>query len=326
MTTKETENMVISLDPTILRPNRHNPNRMSDEALHAMELRFRRQQCVDKPITARVVTGEDGNVFYEIIDGEQTTKAAIAADLKQVPVIIREKAAKSNTIAIVDMIVLNHHGQVCPLALGRAIREAMRAYKEQTNKELSGRSIAERLGKSEASVRNVLGFCEVADYHASADSDGWINRVDGEQWPTEVEVSQLTVSQMRGWLDRIPKRKEGNAGVASDDQGDLADMFSSDGVLEDSVSAKRAEEKREKAEEKKKLSAVKALSNQSDRLKAICIFKWSEAVADMANGDDIPYHRKEYIIKTIAAGLSKTDRASLMKELGKLRATRETAE
>lgn len=132
-----------------LAPGEHQPRRHFDEeSLHELSQSISAQGVI-QPIVARALGGER----YEIIAGERRWRAAQMAGLKSVPAVVRVLDKRgAMAIALVENI---QRADLNPLeeaeALGRLLDEC----------QLTHEQVAEAVGKSRATVSNLLRLTEL---------------------------------------------------------------------------------------------------------------------------------------------------------------------
>ena len=166
-----------------LVPNDWNANKLSEEDAAALAERIKEKGEVDKPITARQLA--DGS--YQIIDGEQTWRAAQIAGLADLPVILSKM---DDAEAIATTFVKNLHGEMNPVILGRNIIRMQEIY-AANGEELTNPKAAKLMNKSEGTVRNYLLYAEAA---------ALVGSVPG--WPDEAAIAALAVPALRTLLDK----------------------------------------------------------------------------------------------------------------------------
>jgi ParB/RepB/Spo0J family partition protein len=183
-----------------LKPNDWNPNRLDEEDQELLAERIKEKGEVDKPVTARPIKGGG----YEIIDGEQTWRAAERAGLAEIPVIITEL---EDAEAIATTFVKNLHGEMNPIILGRNIIRMKELFAKR-GEELSNPQAAKLMNKTEGTVRNYLLYAEAAQHVGSV-----------PDWPDEAAIAALSVAAVRKLLDTL---KAGDGGEQADDAAQLA--------------------------------------------------------------------------------------------------------
>jgi ParB family chromosome partitioning protein len=141
----ETTNRSRNLPIAFLRPNPHQPRRMFD----AEEMKGLTASIVEKGVLQPILVRPTGTAdLYEIVAGERRWRAAQAAKLHEVPVIIRSFSdVQSLEIAIIENV------QRADL---NAIEEAA-AYSELMDKfRYTQERVSEVVGKSRSHVANML--------------------------------------------------------------------------------------------------------------------------------------------------------------------------
>ena len=98
---KKVAPVMLLVKPEKVLANKWNPNRM-DEEIFAKELLSIQTHGFIDPILIREVKGEDGKVYFEIVDGEHRWRAAGQLGLKEIPAVnlgvISDTQAKKLTI------------------------------------------------------------------------------------------------------------------------------------------------------------------------------------------------------------------------------------
>ncbi|ABE57033.1 chromosome segregation DNA-binding protein [Shewanella denitrificans OS217] len=135
---------LIELDLDLLQPGKYQPRRdMSPEALEELAESIRSQGVI-QPIVVRQV----GSGQYEIIAGERRWRAAQLAQLNKIPCLVKQVADEAAVaIALIENIQredLNAMEEA--VALNRLLEEF----------ELTHQQVADAVGKSRASVSNLL--------------------------------------------------------------------------------------------------------------------------------------------------------------------------
>lgn len=174
-----------------LMPNAFNPNELTKSQFHSLVLELRKAGTNHKPVRYRMANGA-----REIIDGEQTWRAAIEAGLSEVQ-IEREDADEYEARRL--CVRANHGGKANPLKLARLIGEMQRLDNRKTNSD-----IAADLGVSEGTIRNRLLYLELAE-RAKKD----------KTLPTEADIAGLSVRQVRDLLGVDQEESEGNGAAAA---------------------------------------------------------------------------------------------------------------
>jgi ParB family chromosome partitioning protein len=132
----------VSLDK--LRPNPEQPRRYFGEE----ELKELANSIREHGIIEPIIVQEDENGFYTIIAGERRCRAAMMADLKEVPVLVRSYTPETQLeIALIENI---QRTDLNPIEEALAYRKLM----ELTG--LSQDSVAVKVGKNRSTVANAL--------------------------------------------------------------------------------------------------------------------------------------------------------------------------
>jgi len=113
-------------------------------------------QGVVQPIVARVLVGKtDAGPAYEIIAGERRWRAAQMAGLSEIPTIVREVAdGDAIAMALIENI---QRENLNPLEESRALDRLIREF------DLTHQEAANAVGRSRASVSNLLRLLELSD-------------------------------------------------------------------------------------------------------------------------------------------------------------------
>ncbi|MBB3936313.1 ParB/RepB/Spo0J family partition protein [Aureimonas phyllosphaerae] len=138
--------------PSELRPNPKNPRRHFDETELEELTASVRQHGVVQPILVRRVEGAGG---FEIVAGERRWRAAKAAALKDVPVVLREISDRQSLeIAIIENV---QRADLDPIeeALGYEMLIAEHGYTQA--------DLADVVGKSRSHVANTLRLLKLPD-------------------------------------------------------------------------------------------------------------------------------------------------------------------
>jgi len=175
--------MFMSLATASLRPNHYNPNQMSSTAFDELVAEVAHLRRCPKPIVVR----RDGDGWV-IVDGEHGWRAAQEVGLSEVTC---EVVDLDGFEAMRQTYKRNQHGQHDPVRLGRMFR-LMTA-----DRGCSQRQLASAIGVSEATIRNAVLFAVAADLR---------NDYAGEGAAAAVEMSSLTVRQVRAYVGRDPNR------------------------------------------------------------------------------------------------------------------------
>lgn len=167
-----------------LQPNDWNPNSMPTDDLKAMVARFQANKGVDKPATVRVLSPD----VYQLLDGEQTWRAAKLAHLATLPCIVVEM---DDTQALATTFVKNLHGVLSPVIVGRNILR-MKELSSEAGKPLTNGHVAKLMSKSEGTIRNFLIYAEAM---------AWVGKVEG--YPSETEIAAMQVREVRALVEQM---------------------------------------------------------------------------------------------------------------------------
>ncbi|SIO22673.1 ParB/RepB/Spo0J family partition protein [Salinivibrio sp. ES.052] len=132
------------LPVTALEPGQYQPRQgMAEEALEELTESIRAQGVIQPLVVRQIASGR-----YEIIAGERRWRAAKQAGLKSVPCLVREMTDKvASAVALIENIQReNLNAMEEAQALARLVDEF----------ELTHQQLAESLGKSRATISNLL--------------------------------------------------------------------------------------------------------------------------------------------------------------------------
>ena len=114
-----------------------------------------RSQGVVQPIVVRPIPGKGGEQRYEIVAGERRWRAAQLAGLEKMPAVIREIPDEAAiAMALIENI---QRENLNPLEEARALDRLIREF------DLTHAEAAEAVGRSRASVSNLLRLLELSD-------------------------------------------------------------------------------------------------------------------------------------------------------------------
>jgi len=141
-----------------LRPGRYQPRSRMDETALAELAASIRQHGVMQPIVVRPL-GAEGGVqgarVYEIIAGERRYRAAQAAGLAEVPVIVREATdQEALALALIENI---QREDLNPLEQARAVKRLIDEF------QYSHEQAAEAIGRSRSATTNLLRLLNLAE-------------------------------------------------------------------------------------------------------------------------------------------------------------------
>ncbi len=140
------------IDIELIRPDPDQVRKVDTQSQGFAELLASvREHGVLEPITVRVVD-HGGKVPYQIVTGERRYLAALRAELKTVPAIVRE--VDDTTKAVHQLVENLQRENMNPIEEAKAFHRYLAAT-GQTQEQL-----AKRIGKSKAYVSQVLGILE----------------------------------------------------------------------------------------------------------------------------------------------------------------------
>jgi ParB family chromosome partitioning protein len=148
-----------------LRPGRYQPRRrLSEDALSELADSIR-EQGVLQPLVVRPVAPGSGD--FEIVAGERRWRAAKMAGLATVPVIVRELDGQSAlAVALIENL---QREDLNPIDQAHSLSRLAHEF------ELTHAQVATAVGRSRASVTNLLRLLELADEVKDLLADGRID-------------------------------------------------------------------------------------------------------------------------------------------------------
>jgi len=133
-----------------LSPNPHQPRRQVEDQAFAELIESIREQGVLQPI---LVTRTEQSEHYRIIARERRWRAAMAAGLSEVPVLVREaSSAQALELALIENI---QRSDLNCIEEARAYQQLQEAF------GLSQEQIATRVGKNRSTVANLLRLLQL---------------------------------------------------------------------------------------------------------------------------------------------------------------------
>lgn len=133
-----------------LSPNPHQPRLQVEDQAFAELIESIREQGVLQPI---LVTRTEPSQHYRIIAGERRWRAAMAAGLSEVPVLVREaSSAQALELALIENI---QRSDLSCIEEARAYRQLQEAF------GLNQEQIATRVGKNRSTVANLLRLLQL---------------------------------------------------------------------------------------------------------------------------------------------------------------------
>lgn len=193
------EDRVERIDVTKLRPNPYQPRRHFDEtALNELAASIRHYGVV-QPL---VVMPAQGGI-YTLIAGERRWRAAILANLKQVPAIIRS----SKELEQLELALIENVQRVDLSPLEQAV--SIERWHEQFS--ISYDAIASRLGKATSTVNNIVRLLQLpADAHAALQkqqiTEGHARSILALKGLAEQQAQLLAAIIKHGWSVRQAER------------------------------------------------------------------------------------------------------------------------
>lgn len=149
--TSEAQPGLLEVQTNRLQPSPYQPRRtIDDEALRELAQSIRAQGVI-QPIVVRAVDEKQ----YEIIAGERRWRAAQLAGLIKVPVVVKDISEQA---AVAIALIENIQRQDL-----NAIEEALALNRLMTEFELTHQQVADIVGKSRASVTNLLRLLKLND-------------------------------------------------------------------------------------------------------------------------------------------------------------------
>ena len=170
-TTEETEEIIATDGPlrrvpvASIRPNQFQPRKaFNDESLQTLASSVK-ELGVLQPIIVRPVDGEEGQ--YELIAGERRWRAAIIAELEQVPVLVQVDV--NDRLSLEQAVVENlHRVDLHPLEEAAAYQQLIDEF------DLTHEQVAQRVGKSRANITNTLRLLQLGEAAQAALATGQI--------------------------------------------------------------------------------------------------------------------------------------------------------
>ncbi len=194
-----------SLPVEFMRPGKYQPRKdMTDEGLQELANSIKVQGVI-QPIVIRPLDKPDQ---YEIIAGERRWRAAQRAELAEVPVIIKKV---EDNAAIAMSLIENIQREDL-----NAIEEAVALQRLKQEFELTHQEVADAVGKSRATVTNIMRLLTLADSVRRMIEHGDLEMGHGrallsmplEQQPTvakQVAEKSLSVRETEKLVQRLLK-------------------------------------------------------------------------------------------------------------------------
>lgn len=135
-----------------LQAGRYQPRTLMDDVAISALAESIRQQGVMQPLLVRAIAGAGAE--YEVIAGERRLRAAIKANLKEVPVIIKE--VSDEQAAIMALIENIQREDLNPMEEARGIKRLLEEF------ALTHDQIASAIGRSRSATSNLLRLVNLA--------------------------------------------------------------------------------------------------------------------------------------------------------------------
>lgn len=195
---QDTEARIETLPVDRLQPGRFQPRqRFDEEALTELADSIRAQGII-QPIVVRRLAGE----AYEVIAGERRLRAARIAGLAEVPCLVREVDDRSAlAMALVENI---QREDLNTVEQARALERLLNEF------GLTHEQLARTLGRSRASVSNLLRLLELPDEVLQLLAQGALDMGHARALvtlPREKAVAIAREASARGWTVRELERR-----------------------------------------------------------------------------------------------------------------------
>lgn len=135
-----------------LQAGKYQPRTLMDDVAISALAESIRQQGVMQPLLVRAISGAGAE--YEVIAGERRLRAAIKANLKEVPVIIKE--VSDDQAAIMALIENIQREDLNPMEEARGIKRLLEEF------ALTHDQIASAIGRSRSATSNLLRLVNLA--------------------------------------------------------------------------------------------------------------------------------------------------------------------
>lgn len=144
---------IVYLRAEQLKPYHKQARRIFDEESINMLAESIREYGIRQPLT--VLRTDDEIPMFEVVSGERRLKAAILANLKQIPCIILQDASQAEEIALVENI---QRQDLHPVELARSLKDLTEARGWGGQKE-----IREKIGLSASQISELLKINELSE-------------------------------------------------------------------------------------------------------------------------------------------------------------------
>ncbi|MGH8196229.1 MAG: ParB/RepB/Spo0J family partition protein [Woeseiaceae bacterium] len=139
-----------------LKPGRYQPRRhVAEDSLAELADSIREQGVLQPLVVRAVAPADDESAIYEIVAGERRWRAAKLAGLSTVPVIVRELDDQSAlAVALIENL---QREDLNPIDQAQSLARLAREF------ELTHEQVAKAVGRSRASVTNLLRLLDLRD-------------------------------------------------------------------------------------------------------------------------------------------------------------------
>ena len=145
----DTEGELRSIDTQRIQPGKYQPRQSMDEdRLQELAASIKAQGLI-QPIVVRAIAPQK----FEIIAGERRWRAAQLAGLREIPALVRE--VKDQAVVAMALIENIQREELAPLEEAQALQRLITEFK------LTHQSAADAIGRSRASVSNLLRLLEL---------------------------------------------------------------------------------------------------------------------------------------------------------------------
>lgn len=145
------ENGTLWVDPSLLKPNPHQPRQVFDET----ELKELSDSIVEHGIVQPIIIEDAGDGTFYIIAGERRTRAAKIVGLKKVPVQLRKFSdEKKLEVALIENV---QRSNLNPIEEAQAYYELMKVG------GLNQDEVAQKVGKGRPTVANALRLLKLPE-------------------------------------------------------------------------------------------------------------------------------------------------------------------
>ncbi|MDI9325485.1 MAG: ParB/RepB/Spo0J family partition protein [Alphaproteobacteria bacterium] len=149
-----------------VRPNPYQPRKeFSEHALEELANSIRRYGVLQPLVVTKIEEYDPAghiNTYYELIAGERRLRASQRADLREVPVLIRE-GQEENRLKLEMAIIENlHREDLNPIDRAKAFKQLTEEF------SITHAEVAERVGKSREYISNSIRLLQLPDDMAHA--------------------------------------------------------------------------------------------------------------------------------------------------------------